>query len=134
MAKGHQFSSWSTPAELIQPTILHEPLHHQSIQHHQIQTLQPIQQLALKSEPIIALPISESVNSLINTETVRPIAIPIHTIHQQSNNHLVLSPETETVEFESQPFLEVEQSTEPINEQVFVRNNHVKRARLQNHK
>ena len=121
-----QLTSWSaaTP-EVVQTAQLYQPAATAAAVHQA--TLQPIHQVELKSEPIIALPAGTAA-----------YAIPI-TLHPgiHSNQHLVLSPEPETVELRSQPMVEVEQTVEPIgepfNEQHLIRNSHHydRRARLQ---
>lgn len=90
-----------TAAHLHQPVATTAAVHQAALPVHQA-TL-PVHQLELKSEPIIALPAG-----------AHAYAIPI-TVHP-TNQHLVLSPEPETVEFRPQRMVEFEQTVEPINE------------------
>lgn len=126
--KMQQFTSWpaATP-EVVQTAHLYQPYQPAAAAAAVHQATLPIHQVELKSEPIIALPAGTTA-----------YAIPI-TVHPgiHSNQHLVLSPEAETVELRSQPMVEVEQTVEPIsepyNEQHLIRNSHHydRRARLQ---
>ena len=83
-----------------------------------IQSVQTIHPIAIKSEPIIL-------------SAQKPITIPV----QMQPNHIVLPPDTETVEIRPEPIIEIEQQTEPItneqplNHQYLTKN---RRAHLQN--
>lgn len=110
-----QLTSWpvvATPEVVQTAAHLHQPVAATAAVH---QASLPVHQLELKSEPIIALPAG-----------AHAYAIPI-TVHP-TNQHLVLSPEPETVELRPQSMVEFEQTVEPINEpfaeQPLVRNGH----------
>ena len=118
-----QLTAWPAAAtpEVVQTAHLYQPATAAAAVHQA--TLQPVHQLELKSEPIIALPAGTTA-----------YAIPI-TVHPNPHR-LVLSPDAETVELRPQPMVEVEQTVEPISEpfheQPLIRtSHHDRRARLQ---
>lgn len=132
--KFHAITSWPEQTELVPSAhfIDQSSFNNHNLQAiHQIQpvqTVQPVvqpvmqpaitfQRATLKSEPIIALP-------------AKPITIPVHVQPSQ----IVLPPDTETVEIRPEPMVEIEQTTEPINEPFnnqYVTKN-LRRGRLQN--
>lgn len=119
-------TSWSTPT-IVEHDLQSTPIHHVQQMHHlhQIQSIHPIQRpfqkLELKPEQIQQLAIKEPV-----------IAIPF-AVRQPT--HLVLAEEEVPGDIQSEPMIEIEQTTEPITEQLneqFLIKSNGRRARLQN--